>query len=161
MSAVAWRISMGWFALMHSNELDLWLFLLRGVNAVSGINSLQYLLVKLLAFIDHIEASDSMLPENQNLLSRITALMDRLQPQRMERCADGGSENCSSSQARSRDAVKRLQQYVSENVLMPLHSSTPFSTLGALSANVRAYFQNEDVSSRTFGSSTKNLSNKR
>nr|CDS15312.1 hypothetical protein EgrG_000771000 [Echinococcus granulosus] len=130
-------------------------------NAVSRINSIQCLLAKLLAFIDHIEVSEFISSEKQNLLSRCISLVDRLQPKRMECCAGGGSGNRSSSQTRSRDAVNRLQQYFSENVLIPLHNSTPFSTLETLSANVRAYFHTENIVSRPFGSSTKDLSNKR
>ncbi|KAM3188337.1 hypothetical protein ACTXT7_000458 [Hymenolepis weldensis] len=72
----------------------------------------------------------------------------------------GGSDSCSSSQTKPKETVTRLQQYISENVLIPLHSSNPFSTLETLSSNVRTYFQNEDVVSRSFGSSAKSPSDK-
>lgn len=71
------------------------------------------------------------------------------------------SDDYPSFRAKSKETVIRLQQYISENVFTPLHSSNPFSTFETFSANLRAYFQNEGNVVHSFGSSTKSSTDKR
>nr|CUU00263.1 hypothetical transcript [Hymenolepis microstoma] len=125
------------------------------------INSLLCLLAKLLAAINQLEEAELSQSEKQKLLSRCVSLTDKFQSRRNERHLIAFSNSCSPSQTKPKETVLRLKQYISDNVLTPLHSSDPLSTLGTLSANVRAYFQNEDLVSRSFGSSAKSTYDKR
>ncbi|VDD79921.1 unnamed protein product [Mesocestoides corti] len=130
--------------------------------SVSEMHSLQCLLAKMLVCIDQITAAQFVASDKPSLVSRCTALVVLLQPQRNELYVSNRPGNISQNTTdrnsaspvnRPKEVINRFHQYFSENVFTRFHSSATFSALGTLSTNVRAFFQHEDVVSRPVGPS--------